>query len=224
MGLRGLVWWIDRWRQSTAYSDMTLEEQGAYRNLLDEAHLRGGYLPDDERILARACGDALAWSRVREKILDKFTKSELGYHNKTLGLVLKESERRADKQRRYRERLSNDKRNGSGNDDGNDRYVVTRDQDQDQDQDQEANSIGVRNQQELAAEKKEKAAPPALSVREQNYRIITKIAFEVISKNGKQSGPDKLDEIKALCARRHIAYDSEIVRRALDTAERARHQ
>ena len=60
MQLNALWWWIDRWRKSTAYMDMTLEEQGAYRNLIDEATLRGGPLPTDERILAKACGEPLA--------------------------------------------------------------------------------------------------------------------------------------------------------------------
>jgi uncharacterized protein YdaU (DUF1376 family) len=119
MRLTALWWWIDRWRKSTAYTDMTLEEQGAYRNLLDEAHLRGGYLPDDERILARACGDVLAWKRVRRNVLKKFSKTSRGLHNETLAAVMKESNRRAENQRRYRERLNNATDNGTDNGHGN---------------------------------------------------------------------------------------------------------
>lgn len=104
MRLTALWWWIDRWRKSTAYTDMTLEEQGAYRNLLDEAHLRGGYLPDDERILAKACGDAFAWKRVKRSVLAKFTKTTFGLHNETLAAVMTESKRRAKKQSDYRAR------------------------------------------------------------------------------------------------------------------------
>ena len=89
--LHALWWWIDRWRKSTAYTDMTLEEQGAYRNLLDEAHLRGGGIPNDERILARACGDALAWERVRAAVLARFTLREDGWHNETLDSVRERS-------------------------------------------------------------------------------------------------------------------------------------
>jgi hypothetical protein len=63
----GLMWWIDRWRKSTAFTDLTLEEQGAYRNLLDEGALRGGAIPDDERVLAKASGDALRWSEVKAR-------------------------------------------------------------------------------------------------------------------------------------------------------------
>lgn len=119
MRLTALWWWIDRWRKSTAYTDMTLEEQGAYRNLLDEAHLRGGYLPDDERILAKACGDAHAWKRVRKTVLARFTKTRRGLHNETLGEVMKESMRRAEKQRKYRERHDNGSGNAAGNGGGN---------------------------------------------------------------------------------------------------------
>jgi len=91
MRLHALWWWIDRWRKSTAYTDMTLEEQGAYRNLLDEAQLRGGPLPNDDRILAKACGDALAWSRVRTVVMARFVLKDDGWHNETLDHVLASS-------------------------------------------------------------------------------------------------------------------------------------
>ena len=103
MKMLALWWWIDRWRKSTAYTDMTLEEQGAYRNLLDEATLRGGALPNNERILAKACGDALAWKRVRAAVLARFELREDGWHNVTLDSVLVKGAYRADKQKRYRE-------------------------------------------------------------------------------------------------------------------------
>ena len=57
MKFDGLMWWISRWRRSTAYVEMDLPAQAAYSNLLDEATLRGGPLPNDEHILAKACGD-----------------------------------------------------------------------------------------------------------------------------------------------------------------------
>lgn len=109
-----LFWWIDRWRRSSAFMDMTLAEQGAYRNLLDEAHLRGGALPMDERILAKACGDAMAWPKVREAVMARFEKRADGWHNFTLDEVMRESERRAEKQRNYRDR-GNTNGNGGGN-------------------------------------------------------------------------------------------------------------
>ncbi len=88
MRLTALWWWIDRWRKSSAYMDMTLEEQGAYRNLLDEAHLRGGPLPNDDRILAKACGDAIAWPRIRAVVLARFAiESDGCWHNATLDSV-----------------------------------------------------------------------------------------------------------------------------------------
>lgn len=103
MRLTGLWWWIDRWRKSTAYTDLTLEEQGAYRNLLDEAALRGGPIPNNEDTLAKACGDARKWRRVRNAVLARFTLGPDGWRNATLDEVLAESIRRAEKQRRYRQ-------------------------------------------------------------------------------------------------------------------------
>lgn len=100
-----LFWWVDRWRKSTAYTDMTLDEQGAYRNLLDEATLRDGALPTDERVLAKACGDATRWKRVRAAVLQRFEVVDGVYRNATLDEVLHQSRRRADNQARYRARL-----------------------------------------------------------------------------------------------------------------------
>lgn len=115
MKLTGLWWWIDRWRKSTAYTGMTLEEQGAYRNLLDEGALRGGPLPNDEDVLARACGDARKWKRVRPAVMAKFQLVDGHWRNDTLDVVLAESKKRADKQRAYRNRHGN----GVGNETGN---------------------------------------------------------------------------------------------------------
>jgi uncharacterized protein YdaU (DUF1376 family) len=103
MRMTGLWWWIDRWRTSAAFREMTLEEQGAYRNLLDEAYLSGGVLPNDDRILAKACGDATRWAAVRDRVLAKFTLTPSGWHNETLSAVLHVSQVRAERQRRYRE-------------------------------------------------------------------------------------------------------------------------
>lgn len=105
MKLYGLMWWIDRWRRSTAYVDMTLEEQAAYRNLLDEAWLRGGPLPEDDRILAKVSGDAKRWPHIRPAVMRRFTKTADGWHNETLDEVLQQSSKRLTKQRNYRARL-----------------------------------------------------------------------------------------------------------------------
>lgn len=119
MKMIALWWWIDRWRKSTAYTDLTLEEQGAYRNLIDEATLRGGAIPNDERILAKACGDALKWRRVRPAVLARFDLREDGWRNNTLDEVIRESHRRAEKQRRYRNKHGNGGGNEGGNGGGN---------------------------------------------------------------------------------------------------------
>lgn len=118
MRYTALWWWIDRWRKSSAYADMTLAEQGAYRNLLDEAHLRGGALPNDERILAKACGDALSWKKVRPAVMARFTLQADGWHNETLDAVIGESKRRSDKQAAYRNAIGNEDSNCGGNEQG----------------------------------------------------------------------------------------------------------
>jgi uncharacterized protein YdaU (DUF1376 family) len=120
--MNALWWWIDRWRKSTAYTDMTLEQQGAYRNLLDEAWLRGGALPGalsrDHRVLAKACGDPRRWPHLKNVLLKRFVVGPDGcWHNETLDKILKESTRRADKQRAYRTRKNGG--NESGNKAGN---------------------------------------------------------------------------------------------------------
>jgi hypothetical protein len=75
----GLYWWIDRWRISPAFIDMNLEQQGAYRNLLDEMRLRGGTLPNDENILAVGCGDARRWPTVRGVVMSQFILTPNGW-------------------------------------------------------------------------------------------------------------------------------------------------
>lgn len=115
MRLTGLWWWIDRWRKSTAYMEMTVEEQGAYRNLLDEACLRGGPLPDEDGILAKACGDPRIWRRVRPNVIKHFTLQPDGWRNETLDGVLRQSERRKLNQTNYRRRLQDSYDNGADN-------------------------------------------------------------------------------------------------------------
>jgi uncharacterized protein YdaU (DUF1376 family) len=86
--MNGLMWWIDRWRKSTAYTAMTVEQQGAYRNLLDEACLRGGALPNDQTLLAKACGDPRIWKRVGPVVMARFRLGPDGWRNDTLDQVL----------------------------------------------------------------------------------------------------------------------------------------
>ena len=95
--MRAAWWWIDRWRKSTAYTDMTLAEQGAYRNLLDELWLRGGLLPDDDRVLAKVSGDALEWPKVRAKVMARFQRTPEGWRNETHDEVVRGSGRQAEK-------------------------------------------------------------------------------------------------------------------------------
>jgi uncharacterized protein YdaU (DUF1376 family) len=100
---RALLWWIDRWRKSTAYTDLTNEQQGAYRNLLDEGALRGGAIPNDERVLAKASGDAVRWPAIRDVVMARFTLEADGcWHHHTLDDVLRKSAYAAERQRRHR--------------------------------------------------------------------------------------------------------------------------
>lgn len=82
---------------------MNLEQQGAYRNLLDEATLRGGLLPNNDQILAKACGDPRRWPRLRTVVLKRFVLVGEGWRNETLDEVLKESARRMDNRKKWRE-------------------------------------------------------------------------------------------------------------------------
>lgn len=89
---------MDRWRKSTAYTDMTLAEQGAYRNLLDELWLREGPLPDDDRILGRISGDPVEWPNVRAAVMARFTKTPEGWVNETQTEVMAATRRYSDSQ------------------------------------------------------------------------------------------------------------------------------
>jgi uncharacterized protein YdaU (DUF1376 family) len=98
------MWWIDRWRKSSAYMDMNLEQQGAFRNLLDECWLREGAIPDNETTLAKACGDPTRWSDLKSVLMPRFYRSPGGWRNETLDEVLHQARRRADNQAAYRAR------------------------------------------------------------------------------------------------------------------------
>jgi hypothetical protein len=85
---------------------MTLAEQGAYRNLLDELWLRDGLIPNDDRILAKISGDAVEWPKVRENVLKRFRLVDGEWRNETHDGIRKESKRLAEKQARYRDRVT----------------------------------------------------------------------------------------------------------------------
>lgn len=74
-------------------------------------------------------------------------------------------------------------------------------------------------EQNRTKERRTVPAAPRLPV--ENLKIITKLAHEVLKAhhgNGAK-GADLCDELKTLCATRHIAYDAAVVRKALDSAE-----
>jgi len=102
--MRAAWWWMDRWQKSTAFKDLTLAEQGAYRNLLDELWLRDGALRDDDRVLAKCSGDALEWPKIRERVMAHFHLVDGAWRNETHDEVQAESSKRATIQKRYRDR------------------------------------------------------------------------------------------------------------------------
>lgn len=91
--MRAAWWWIDRWRKSTAYICMNLEEQAMYRNLLDAVWLFDGRpIPDDPKTLITASGgDAEAWDRSGVKVLRWMRRVEGGWVNDTASEVMKET-------------------------------------------------------------------------------------------------------------------------------------
>jgi uncharacterized protein YdaU (DUF1376 family) len=111
---RAVWWWIDRWRKSTAFTDMTLEEQGAYRNLLDEVWMRpGGVIPDES--IAKVSGDALRWKKIGPKVLRWMVRVPGGWTNDTAQEVQRQSlEYRAQQRERGRKRAAEASRTPTG--------------------------------------------------------------------------------------------------------------
>jgi uncharacterized protein YdaU (DUF1376 family) len=105
--VRAAFWWIDRWRQSSAYMDMSAEERGVYRELIDELWLREGAIPNDEKLFVRLSGSQETWERVKETVLSRFYLTTQGYRNKTHDKVSEESKKRAERQKRYRNKTRN---------------------------------------------------------------------------------------------------------------------
>ena len=112
--MRAGWWWIDRWRKSTAYTDMTLAEQGAYRNLLDELWLREGALPKSERILAKISGDPFGWHEVRAVVMARFYETADGWRNKTHDEVMDGSFRHLQSQREKGRKRAESAQRGPG--------------------------------------------------------------------------------------------------------------
>lgn len=78
-----LPWYPRDWFASDAYDSMTLEQQGAYRNLIDRAFQRPGcVLPaDDDRLRQLAGATPKEWIRVREVVLRWFPEHGAGRVN-----------------------------------------------------------------------------------------------------------------------------------------------
>jgi hypothetical protein len=90
--------------------DMTLEQQAAYRNLLDGPRSPAGRSRVTILAKLRRCerGSGCAHR------LSRFSLQDDGWHHETLDAVLHQSERRAVNQANYRARLNNAADNGNG--------------------------------------------------------------------------------------------------------------
>lgn len=113
--MRANWWWIDRWRQSNAYIDLGPAEQALYRNLCDECWLReGGVIPYES--MARASGFPERWDELKGNLLKHLTEIPgQGWTSKTAQEVIAQSDRRREKQKRYRESVGNAGSNAPGN-------------------------------------------------------------------------------------------------------------
>ena len=77
------MWWIDRWMLSEARSDMTMEERGLYRELLDRAWLREAVLPADaERLRKLADATPEEWARSWPAVSIHFERVDGGLCNR----------------------------------------------------------------------------------------------------------------------------------------------
>ena len=74
----------------------------------------------------------------------------------------------------------------------------------------------VKRQAKSHHAEKTAAAPPS-PPRRSNTKVITRIAHSVMDTIGEDS-PDLPESIKLRCAREHIPYDSEAVRKAIESA------
>ncbi len=76
-----MKFYVADWLMSEAGRLFTLEEQGAYLNLLCQQFNRGGYLPNREDDLSKLahCADMEQWARVRERVMSKFRLTDDGH-------------------------------------------------------------------------------------------------------------------------------------------------
>jgi uncharacterized protein YdaU (DUF1376 family) len=88
--MRAAWWWIDRWRKSTAFLSMTVEEQGIYRNLLDGMWLFEGAIPDAS-LFAISGANATAWERSWPTVQKWFRLTDKGWVNDTALEVMKKT-------------------------------------------------------------------------------------------------------------------------------------
>lgn len=186
---------------------MTPTEKGVYRDLLDELWLRDGLLPLDERVLRSVSRSSpKVWAKVRANVLSHFTLTKDGWRNATHDKIQSESQYRAEKQKRYRNKHSNVTNRVTSN--------VT--------QSPSPSPSLVQKEQSAArtsSEKNEEETPmstPAAAV-----KMIVRVLQDLLATSEPfESYADLRDELKWRCAKLHIAYDGGLISAALNQVER----
>lgn len=216
MALHAAWWWIDRWRKSTAYTDMTLAEQGAYRNLLDELWLRNGFLPDNDRILGKIAGDFSQWPKVRKAVMARFDKTPHGWKNDTHDQVAGASKSRADRQARYRERLANDRNEGHNAD-----HNEPRNNDHNKGRSPSPSPSPSLNPSVLLNKKDQNAPQKARRNGGSNGispKTIGALVAHLVKAHPDDGFVDLKDMAKEQCAKHHLEYDATAVSDAIEQA------
>lgn len=222
--MRAGWWWIDRWRKSTAYTDMTAEQQGCYRNLLDECWLRDGLLPLSEKALAQISGDYEAWGRCRDVVMARFRCTDDGYRNDTHDEVQDESRKRSEKQKRYRDRLKVG--NAGGNSNGNRNGHVTPSPSPSPSPDQNSGSgtdaapaKAVRRAIARPSDVTEETWASFLAQRKAKRAAVTDTAIAGIRSQAEKAGWTMEKALQECCVRGWTAFKADWVQR--DSGKRA---
>lgn len=193
---------------------MSAEERGVYIVLLCHCWIHG-FVPKDLKALRRIAGyDGNNWPRTWNSVQHCFRSTPTGFVNPRI-------ERERTKQATYRDMKAKAGQAGGKQTQSRRRAEGQAKSSPPSSSLSLSSSFGTGNKLTSKIKAVLSAQTPPKSKREEdrNVRVITKIAHEVLRSNGHHADSDAVEAIKVLCAKRHIAYDSEAVRKALDSAE-----
>lgn len=187
-----------------------MEARGVYREMLTQAWRRGAQLPNDHEAIRRATGATVGEWRRAWPLVKKFWRVDGDS-------LVNDTQREvyADAQGRAERAVSRARAGAQARHKQSTREMVALLTD-------EPPISDLRSPKELEQKIKAAAAPPSRSAPEnpkENLSVITKIAHEVIEIEGVEADLGQLaDAVKSLCAIRGIAYNSDTVRKAVDSA------